>query len=108
QAAAQGLALELPHRRWGEVVQELLLLLPDLRLPWPERPLAHLRVEVRPPGVRGRSPLQPGLHAAHRPVVGSLPGPDARSVPQGDPRRGHLPALSRRITAENVTGRSPP
>ena len=39
-------AVQLHHRHRGEVVQELLLLLLDLRLPRSERPLAHVRVEV--------------------------------------------------------------
>src|ERR1035438_9122542 len=37
---------QLHHRHRGEVVQGLLLLLHDLRLPKSERPLAHVRVDV--------------------------------------------------------------
>ena len=46
RAAEKRRAVQLHHRHRGEMVQELLLLLLDLRLPRPECPLAHVRVEV--------------------------------------------------------------
>ena len=46
-----------------------------LRLPRPQRHLADLRVEARPPAVRRPGPLRPLLPAAHGAVDRALPGP---------------------------------
>jgi hypothetical protein len=75
------------HTKWH---RSFFYLVGDYASPGPNA-LSDVRVAVRPPGVHAGRHVQPGLPAAHRPVVagprGAHPGPGH----EGDPRRGAVP-----------------
>ena len=68
RAAPKRAAVQLRHRHRSQVVQELLLLLRNLRLSWTERPVAHVRVEIRQNGTHRQCQVCPRFHASQRRV----------------------------------------
>src|SRR5262249_19612736 len=105
QAAAGRAPVQLPDRHHAEVARLDAVPGGRIRLPRPQRPVAELRGPVRPAEARGRGPLRPGLHAAHRAVGPAPPGADRGPVPGGDPRRPVVHPLT--IRASRIALRKP-
>src|SRR5262249_40237507 len=97
QAAAEEPALELPDGDPHQVAPLVLLPRGRLRQPGAERPLADVRVAVRPHGVHVGGQVQPGLPAAHRAMVAGPRGADARQgLADHPPPREVSPAVTPR------------